>query len=178
MTGRRDKLQRWRPPLPVLHGERVRVRGSDDAAQLRETKTCNKKPASRAGFSNPAGVSGLEAETFETLLELRQAAAAVEQGLLAAGPGRVRGRVDVEVHRVAFLAPGRAGQVLGAIGHDDLDGVVVGMDIGLHCLIPGLPALVTGQRPASMRPLLKLEAAANEKPRLLKRSASLYISRN
>jgi hypothetical protein len=29
-----------------------------------------------------------------------------------------------------------------------------------------------------MRPFLKLEAAAIEEPRLLKRSASLYISRN
>ena len=41
-------------------------------------------------------------------------------------------RVDVELHHVAFLAPGRAGVELGAIGHDDLDGVVVGMDVGLH----------------------------------------------
>jgi hypothetical protein len=37
------------------------------------------------------------------------------------------------------------------------------MDIGLHCRVPGLPALVTGPWPASMRPFLKLEAAAIEK---------------
>jgi hypothetical protein len=52
------------------------------------------------------------------------------------------------------------------------------MDIGLHCRASWLVALPTGPWPASMRPFLKLEAAAIEKPRLLKRSASLYISRN
>jgi hypothetical protein len=42
------------------------------------------------------------------------------------------------------------------------------MNVGLHCAIPGSPALLTGIRPASMRPFLKLEAAAIEEPRLLK----------
>src|SRR5690606_20496016 len=38
----------------------------------------------------------------------------------------------VELHRVAFLAPGRAGLVGGAVGHDHVDGVVIRVDIGLH----------------------------------------------
>ncbi|RWK37635.1 hypothetical protein [Mesorhizobium sp.] len=42
------------------------------------------------------------------------------------------------------------------------------MDIGLHCAIPGSLAPLTGIKPASMRPFLKLEAAAIEEPRLLK----------
>src|SRR5262249_17453498 len=74
----------------------------------------------------------LEAEPGELLLEARKPAAAVDQLLLAAGPGRVRLGVDVEAQRVARLAPGRAGGELGAIGHDDLDGVVLGMGVGLH----------------------------------------------
>jgi hypothetical protein len=57
---------------------------------------------------------GLDAETFETLLELRQAAAAIEQGLLAAGPGRwVVGSISrfivspslPQVERVVYSVP-------------------------------------------------------------------------
>ena len=40
-------------------------------------------------------------EAFELLLEARQPAAAVEKLLLAAGPGRMRLRVDVEMQRIA-----------------------------------------------------------------------------
>jgi hypothetical protein len=40
--------------------------------------------------------------------------------------------IDVQIHRVAFLAPGAPGDEFGAIGHLDLDGVVMGMDIGFH----------------------------------------------
>ena len=54
-----------------------------------------------------------ESHAAEARVEARQAPAAVEQLLLAAGPGRVRPRVDVEIERVAFLAPGRPGHVLG-----------------------------------------------------------------
>src|SRR6185312_5594767 len=89
------------------------------------------------GFFGEYEGRGSDAEAFVALLELGQAAAAVEQRLLAAGPGRMRGRVDVEVQRVTLLAPGRAGLVLGAVGHDDLDRVVVGMRIGFHRLYPG-----------------------------------------
>ena len=52
--------------------------------------------------------------------------------LRAAGPGRMGVRVDVEVQRRALLAVGRAGHELDAVGHDDLDHVVVGVDVGLH----------------------------------------------
>src|SRR5689334_14522279 len=74
----------------------------------------------------------LEAEAGELLLEAREPAAAVEQLLGAAGPGRVRLGIDVEVQRVALLAPGGAGGELGAVGHHDLDGVVIGVGAGLH----------------------------------------------
>jgi hypothetical protein len=71
-------------------------------------------------------------EARELLLEARHAAAAVDKLLLAAGPGRVRLRINVEVDRVAFRAIRAAGGELGAVGHDDLHGVVVRMNIGLH----------------------------------------------
>src|SRR5580704_10108804 len=74
----------------------------------------------------------LDAEPGEFLLEARQAAATVDQLLRAAGPGRVRLRVDVETHGVAGLAPGRAREELGAVGHDDLDGMITGVGLGLH----------------------------------------------
>src|SRR5277367_1890759 len=52
---------------------------------------------------------GLLKAAFEFLLESRQTAAAVHQMLLAAGPGWVRLRIDVEMQRIARLTPGRAG---------------------------------------------------------------------
>jgi hypothetical protein len=54
-----------------------------------------------------------EARIF--LLETRQPAAAINQVLLAAGPRRMRLRVDVEMQRIAGLAPGRAGGEFGAV---------------------------------------------------------------
>ena len=56
--------------------------------------------------------------------------------------------------------------------------LVIGAVISLVVAAATTLALPTGPWPASMRPFLKLEAAAIEKPRLLKWSASLYISRN
>src|SRR5262249_17429109 len=54
------------------------------------------------------------------------------QLLLTAGPSRMRLRVDVEVQRVALLAPRAAGGELGAVGHHHLDGVIVRMQVGFH----------------------------------------------
>src|SRR5262245_12958329 len=68
----------------------------------------------------------------ELLLEARQAATAVEQLLLAAGPGRVRFRVDIEMDRITLSPIGAAGGEFAPVGHDDLDGMIAGMDIGLH----------------------------------------------
>src|SRR5690606_37453506 len=71
---------------------------------------------------------------------------AVHDLLVAARPGRVGLRVEFKVHRRAFRTPGRAGFVLGAIGHHDLDRVVLGMDISLHDNLPacsGWPFVAT-----------------------------------
>src|SRR5690606_27590572 len=68
-------------------------------------------------------------QPFELLLEARKSAAAVDELLVAARPGRVRVRVDVERQRVAFLPVGRVGRELGPVGHDDLDLMVVRMDV-------------------------------------------------
>src|SRR5256885_11616928 len=72
------------------------------------------------------------AQSAELLLEARETSATVEQVLLAAGPGRMRLRVDVEAQRVARLAPGRTGDELGSVGHDDLDGVIIRVNVGFH----------------------------------------------
>jgi hypothetical protein len=47
----------------------------------------------------------LERQTAEALVELGNAAAGIEQALVAAGPGRVRAGIDIENQRIAFLAP-------------------------------------------------------------------------
>src|SRR5262249_42446718 len=74
-------------------------------------------------------------------LEPREPPAAIHQLLLTAGPSRMRLRVDVEVHGVAFLAPGAAGGEFGAVGHHHLDGVIVRMQFGFHgSILRGLRA--------------------------------------
>src|SRR5688572_21232703 len=73
-----------------------------------------------------------EGKPAEPLVEARHLAAGVEQLLVAAGPGRMDLGVDVELQRVAFLAPGGAGLEHGAVGHLHLDHVVIGVGLGLH----------------------------------------------
>src|SRR5579862_1397223 len=80
--------------------------------------------------------SGLWAEAAETLVEARELAAGVEQALLAAGPGRVRFRIDLQAQRVAGLAVGRARQIARPVGHDDRNLVVIGVNFFLHRWYP------------------------------------------
>src|SRR3546814_15228285 len=81
-----------------------------------------------------------ELQAAEALVEARHLAAAVDDAVLA-GPRRVRLRVNLETDHRALLAVGRASGVLAAIGHDDLDLVVIGMDVGLHRVSPPLARL-------------------------------------
>src|SRR5512139_1358724 len=73
-----------------------------------------------------------ERKTAEALVEARDLAAGVQHALVATGPGGMSRRVDVEVQRVAFLAPSRPGLVLGAVGHFDRDEVIIGVRPALH----------------------------------------------
>ena len=50
--------------------------------------------------------SRLFLEEAELLIEAADAAATVNQVLVAAGPGRMSGGIDVQLKGVAFLAPG------------------------------------------------------------------------
>src|SRR5690606_13479870 len=120
-----SRRPRWPPSLP---------RSISEAGQLPfagDLRLKRKKPR-RSGAFCILCRSGSDAEIGELVLELRKTAAAVDQVLLAAGPGRVRVGVNVEVERVALLAPGRARLVLGAVGHHDLDGMIFGMNVGFH----------------------------------------------
>src|SRR5215469_15083137 len=85
----------------------------------------------------------------ELLVEAGQTAAAVHQLLLAAGPGRVGGRIDVEGQLLAGLAPGRAGLVGCAVVQTDVHEVIVGMDALFHGLWPSpcvwKPGLIGGR---------------------------------
>src|SRR4051812_8708179 len=73
----------------------------------------------------------LAAEALEAAVDLLDRAA-LDDLHVAAGPSRVRLRVDVEVQRAAFLAVGRARRERAPVGHDHRDLVVVGMDVRLH----------------------------------------------
>src|SRR5262245_62943975 len=99
----------------------------------------------------------LEADAGELLLEPRKPSAAVHQLLLPAGPGRVRFGVDVEVQRVPFLAPGGAGGEFGSVGHHHLDGVIVGMEVRFHGLVPA-------RRARGSRKLVKSRGSITQAP--------------
>src|SRR5262245_4548001 len=105
-------------------------------------RTLMKNPA-RAGFLTDKRVRALllEPDAGKLLLEPREPPAAIHQLLLTAGPSRMRLRVNIEVHGVAFLAPGAAGGEFGAVGHHHLDGVIVRMQVGFHgSILRGLRA--------------------------------------
>src|SRR5947208_14571380 len=80
----------------------------------------------------PALLSALRAEILEAAVEASELPTGVEQPLLAAGPGRVRFRVDLEAQRVALLAVGRAGLVARPIRHQDCDLVIIRVNAVLH----------------------------------------------
>ncbi len=92
-----------------------------------------------------AGAVSLPEDTdaFELLLEPGHAAAAIHDLLGAAGPGRMRFGVDVEVQLVAFLAPGGTGLILGPVGHHDRNHMIIRMNFGFHGCSSGAPAPVS-----------------------------------
>src|SRR5579862_1677935 len=80
----------------------------------------------------PSAGSGFRAEAAEPPVEPGELAAGVEQALLAAGPRRMRFRIDLQAQGVAGFAVGRARRIAAAIGHHDRDLVVVGVNFFLH----------------------------------------------
>src|ERR1700677_2889204 len=103
--------------------------------------------AEKARPASPLLLGG-GADAGEARVEPRQAAAAIQELLRTAGPGRMGVRIDVEVEGRALLAVGRAGVELRPVGHHDLDHVVIGMDVGLHGAVP---AKQQESRPADRR---------------------------
>ena len=74
----------------------------------------------------------LQAKFLEALVELGHLASGIHESVPAAGPCRVGFGIDVERQGVALAAPGRTGLEGRAIGHDDVDLVVVGVGLSFH----------------------------------------------
>src|SRR3546814_18350392 len=74
----------------------------------------------------------LQRKAAEALVEASDLTALIQQAAVTAGPCRVNLGIDVELHRVAFLAPGGAGFEHGAVGHLTLEGVITGSIVGRH----------------------------------------------
>src|SRR5579875_569102 len=91
--------------------------------------------SSAGGFQGPPKTLRFDAEAAEALVEAGELAAGIDQPLLSAGPGRMRFRIDLQAQGVAGLAVGRARLVGSAVGHDDRDLVIIGVDAFLHRLI-------------------------------------------
>ena len=72
-------------------------------------------------LSAPPGRSDLwrgplfQAELLETLVESGELTAGVEQAMVAARPGRMRRRIDIQTQGIALFPVGRAGLVLGSL---------------------------------------------------------------
>ena len=79
--------------------------------------------------ARPGPRSLLAGEGAELGVEARDAAATVQQLLVAAGPGRVRLRIDIQVQGCDFLPVGGARAVGGAIDHHHIDEVVAKIDL-------------------------------------------------
>src|SRR3546814_13725689 len=86
-------------------------------------------------------------ESAKTFVETGHLTTSIQQTLIAAGPGRMRGGINIQCHRVAFLAPGGASLERRAIGHLDRDEVIIGMRVLFHMSAP----VTAGFRPAWMR---------------------------
>src|SRR3546814_12926517 len=71
-------------------------------------------------------------ESAKTFVETGHLTTSIQQTLIAAGPGRMRGRINIQCHRVAFLSPGGASLERRAIGPLDRDGVKTGMGLLLY----------------------------------------------
>jgi diguanylate cyclase (GGDEF)-like protein len=129
--------RRKRRPRPCGTWAATSCRATASAGPCRSTRSwpCqgSSDPSARPsrGSSDPRG-RGSEAQARVLVLELRHAAAGVEEARAAPGPGGMREGVDVELHRVALLAPGRAHGDHGPVRHAHGDRVVVGMDAVLH----------------------------------------------
>ena len=120
----------------------VRTRGPYGAPGDAEMEIA-RQPIKGCGLKNPAYEKGprltaqrlsvrlARANAGEALVELRDLAARINNALLAC-PGRVRLRVNVQADGIARLAVAGTGLVLGPVGHDDVDLMISGMDIGLH----------------------------------------------
>ena len=108
------------------------------------------------GPDGAAVLFGAETEALELLVEARDATSAVEQLLRTARPSRMGVRINIELHLVTGLAPCGAGGEFGAIRHDNGDGVVVWMNIGLH----DRPSPVRPDRKSCRQTRLHVKAAA------------------
>ena len=119
---------------PRSHDQRRACREPDRAAggARRSNMPCCARPLARSPDGERRSSLLAEGHPGEAGVEARQAAAAVEQLLAAAGPGRMGQRVDVKVQRVTVAAEGRARGEGGAVRHHHLDEVIVGMGVGLH----------------------------------------------
>src|ERR1700722_11037141 len=113
-------------PIPTDAGE-ASLDSVDSQTKCNIRLGCCHGQAAKALFLRAA-----ERQAGKAGVEARQTAAAIEQLLRTAGPGRMGVGIDVEIERRPFGAVGRAGEEFLAIGHDDLDHVVIGVYIGLH----------------------------------------------
>src|SRR3546814_1040114 len=92
--------------------------------------------------------------------------------LIAAGPGRMRGGINIQCHRVAFLAPGGASLERRAIGHLDRDEVIIGMRVLFHMSAP----VTAGFQPAWMRE--RSEEHTSELQSLMRISYAVFCLKN
>src|SRR5690349_6082737 len=76
--------------------------------------------------------SALDTKPLKALVEAGQLSTAIDQPLLAAGPGRMGFRVDIEPQGVSRFAVGRARLVRAAVRHHDGYFVIFGVNSFFH----------------------------------------------
>ena len=84
----------------------------------------------------PTGVLAAETNSLEALVKLRNLPTCIDKALRTACPSRVRFGIDVELHCIAWCAPCGAGRIGSAVGHHNVDFVIIRVNIFLQRISP------------------------------------------
>lgn len=100
----------------------------------------------------------LQLQSGEPLVEPRHLPAGLSKLDRAARPRGMRQGIDIKLEGVTRLAPSGPGCELRSVGHDDLDLMVIGMNVFLHCSNQGT-SVSSGRLDTELTATIQLNSA-------------------
>ena len=95
-----------------------------------------KKPGFETGFFVTEMMRLLFDKAVEFLFETADTPGTVHKMATTAGPGRVRGWINIQRQSVTFRTVCGSGVISRTIGQGDRNGMIIGVDIALHLFKP------------------------------------------